>query len=690
VLLAAATEVPAWANEAAMSSPKDLTPYARPAVPEDYALRGPQPSPRAGAWSIERIVDVVVDNTDPSLTTSDHFNDSEISIAVNPANPDEIVISAYSGTWSTRMSQAPLWYSTDGGQTWTKEFVIRRPPGVAGTDGCPCNQTVDYGRTHRLFYDVITVAPNHVYTGGTMDPADAGAWEWPMFGSITQKTDHSIGGFADQPWLLVNRDPTIAAQDNLYVAYDDFNGPAVAMRVSVSTTTDPPLFPTDNVVGSSTGAINPGLRLAKDPRNGYMYSLFQTCIANCSISTANPKRIEYVLNRSTDAGATWALNGSTTGIVVATADSTQPEPKFGTVNALLGGVVHATTDPGTGDLYYVYGNRSPVTGNNRLAIRRLVGDGAGGLAVGPEHFVTGEVEAALPSVAVTDSGAVGVFYYTFDGFSGEFPRFTTHLAVSTNAGATFTDQPLLTFLSSTVDSGDGRQRVFGDYMQLKAVENCFYGAFTGNGVAFGRPFANHDPIFYKMCGATGPTFLDVPTSDPFSTWIEALVDAGITTGCLASPARYCPDFGVTRAEMAVFLLRGIHGAGYQPPVPAELTFADLAASDPLAAWIEQFAEEGITSGCETSPARYCPQAVVTRAQMAVFLLRAKHGADYTPPAATGMFDDVPVGSWAAPWIEQLAREDITSGCGGLNFCPTQEVTRGQMAVFLVKTFGLPL
>jgi hypothetical protein len=50
-----------------------------------------------------------------------------------------------------------------------------------------------------------------------------------------------------------------------------------------------------------------------------------------------------------------------------------------------------------------------------------------------------------------------------------------------------------------MDNGDPRQRVLGDYMQMKAVGNCFYGSFTGNGVPFGRPFANTDPIFFTFC-----------------------------------------------------------------------------------------------------------------------------------------------------------------------------------------------
>jgi len=106
-----------------------------------------------------------------------------------------------------------------------------------------------------------------------------------------------------------------------------------------------------------------------------------------------------------------------------------------------------------------------------------------------------------------------------------------------------------------------------------------------------------------------------------------------------------------------------------------------------AAWIEQFALEGITSGCGSG--KFCPNDYVTRAQIAIFLLKGKHGSTYVPPAASGDFTDVPVGSFAADWIEQLAAEGITSGCGGGNFCPSQNVTRDQMAVFLVKTFNLP-
>jgi CSLREA domain-containing protein len=191
-------------------------------------------------------------------------------------------------------------------------------------------------------------------------------------------------------------------------------------------------------------------------------------------------------------------------------------------------------------------------------------------------------------------------------------------------------------------------------------------------------------------GATLPTFSDVPV--PYWAWdfIERLYKAGITGGCSSSPLQYCPETVVTRAQMAVFLLRGIHGSSYAPPAVGGSTgFSDVPINYWAATWIKQLAAEGITGGCGSG--NYCPETPVTRAQMAIFLLRSKHDSSYTPPAVgekTG-FGDVPINYWAAAWIKQLVAEGITAGCGGGNYCPETQVTRAQMAVFLVRTFNLP-
>ncbi len=183
-------------------------------------------------------------------------------------------------------------------------------------------------------------------------------------------------------------------------------------------------------------------------------------------------------------------------------------------------------------------------------------------------------------------------------------------------------------------------------------------------------------------------FVDVPLDYSVNSFIERLYNAGITGGCSLVPLMYCPENTVTRAQMAVFLLRGIHGSGYTPPaVGAGSGFADVPTNHPVAAWIKQLAAEGITGGCGNG--NYCPDAAVTRAQMAIFLLRSKYTSAYTPPPANGTFTDVPLSHSMVAWIEQLAIEGITGGCGAGVYCPDSNVTRAQMAVFLVRTFNLP-
>jgi len=193
---------------------------------------------------------------------------------------------------------------------------------------------------------------------------------------------------------------------------------------------------------------------------------------------------------------------------------------------------------------------------------------------------------------------------------------------------------------------------------------------------------------YAKWTVSVPIFVDVPFTYWANSYIERLYKAGITGGCTTTPLNYCPDSSVTRAQMAIFLLKGIHGSSYTPPTVGISTgFTDVAVDYWAAAWIKQLAAEGITGGC--GPGVYCPDATVTRAQMAVFLLKAKHGSSYNPPAASGVFSDVPIGYWADKWIEQLAAEGVTSGCGAGIYCPDADVTRAQMAVFLVKNFSLP-
>jgi ELWxxDGT repeat protein len=179
------------------------------------------------------------------------------------------------------------------------------------------------------------------------------------------------------------------------------------------------------------------------------------------------------------------------------------------------------------------------------------------------------------------------------------------------------------------------------------------------------------------------TFSDVPPSYWAARFIEALATAGVTGGC--GGGAFCPGALVTRAQMSVFILT----ARATPPPPATGTlFQDVPSGYWAGPWIEELAREGVAAGCSVSPPLFCPNDNLTRADMAIWLVNARHE---TPPPATGTrFADVPATYYAARWIEQLAADGITAGCGGGNYCPDQPITRGEMAVFLAVAFHLPL
>jgi len=198
--------------------------------------------------------------------------------------------------------------------------------------------------------------------------------------------------------------------------------------------------------------------------------------------------------------------------------------------------------------------------------------------------------------------------------------------------------------------------------------------------------------------ALGTSFNDVPTTHWAYNYIENMYQIGIMdidairNQCPASNL-FCPGNSVTRAQMAYFLERGMRGSNFQFPQSGNNFFQDVPSNYWDASVIEQLYTDGITSGCTSNPLNFCPETRITRAQMAVLLLRAEHGSSYTPPVipvgGTTGFNDVPRTYWAAAWIKQLAVEGITSGCttNPPNYCPETWTSRDQMAVFLQRTFA---
>jgi hypothetical protein len=187
------------------------------------------------------------------------------------------------------------------------------------------------------------------------------------------------------------------------------------------------------------------------------------------------------------------------------------------------------------------------------------------------------------------------------------------------------------------------------------------------------------PMRGAPCAPTSGTFIDDDGSI-FEDSIEALAAAGITRGCNPPQNdRFCPNDSVTRGQMAAFLVRALD-------LPAGTPGAFTDDNGTFELNIEALAEAGITKGCNPPiNNRYCPSNPVTRGQMAAFLVRALDLPAGTPGAFT---DDN--GTFELN-IEALAEAGITKGCNppiNNRYCPSNPVTRGQMAAFLVRALDL--
>lgn len=179
---------------------------------------------------------------------------------------------------------------------------------------------------------------------------------------------------------------------------------------------------------------------------------------------------------------------------------------------------------------------------------------------------------------------------------------------------------------------------------------------------------------------TAQIFSDVPPSAYYFDAVNLLFAKGITTGC--SPTTYCPADIVTRAQMAIFIVRAVIGSDnfIYSPTPY---FADVPSGAFGFAWIQKLYELGITTGCGNND--YCPDESVARDQMAVFIIRARFGsaATFTYPSAA-YFTDVPASYWAFSYIQRMRFDQITTGCTATTYCPSSQVTRGDMAIFIMR------
>jgi hypothetical protein len=181
-------------------------------------------------------------------------------------------------------------------------------------------------------------------------------------------------------------------------------------------------------------------------------------------------------------------------------------------------------------------------------------------------------------------------------------------------------------------------------------------------------------------------FADVAPTDNDYDAINAMAQHGITAGCGNND--FCPNLNGTRDEMAIFIVRAIYGNDNFTYTTTPY-FTDVTPTTFGFKWIQKLKDLGITNGCTATT--YCPGTVVARDQMAVFIIRARLGVSIAGPSPTFTYPSTPyftdataASEFAFPWIQRMRLENITSGCTTTTYCGTLAVTRGQMAIFIMR------
>jgi hypothetical protein len=441
------------------------------------------------------LVNIATDATDPT-----NRDDSEPSIAVNPKNPLEVAVVAFSEKWDPNdpKKMAPVWKSADGGQTWRKVFQIPRPqPGFAG----PGDQKVAFDKDGRLYVAQLGshfTPKNFIYrqAAGPDDPLTPGA----IFGD-------------DQPMLDVDASSSSKFIGRAYSAWLNFGvtGPQSTLNRSTdggATVADAPVAP--------LGFPNRTTRTAL-ARDGTAYAVYKT---REGAAGANFEKAHFRVARSDDGGETWAgLGAAGVSIHGAAQVETFFTNTFG--NTAKGKVARARSSdawiavhPVRGDVVAAYVSKD-ASGFGQIYVARSTDRGATWQS---KRVTDGKNHSAYPEIAVAANGAVGVLYVDYDD-AGAKTIFRHRFARSFDDTATWTDQVLQSMdPEPLVNAADGF--LWGDYEGLTAHGDTFYGVFTGESI--GRTEKQLDPIFFRETAVnpndgTGPGGCCQPCYPPCCT-----------------------------------------------------------------------------------------------------------------------------------------------------------------------------
>lgn len=412
-------------------------------------------------------------NMIPATNSNETSFDSETNVAVNPANPNIIVGTAFTPNPTGTTTRAPIFVSTNGGTTWAMNNIVPSGNGMTG------DISVGFSRQGGNLYAGILRGGSSLRTMilRSNDPA-GGALMTILRDRNTEITD--------QPYVTSStvNDGGGVARDRAFIGVNNLSASggqtAEVMTSNDAASAPPSAFNNLRIETRNTnGQDMPPIRAALHS-SGVVYAIFYRWASG---NLPSP-RCDVVVVRDDGFAAGAATYGALTdasdgnaGRLVAT-NVLVPSfsgTSFGN-NRLVASNLSIAVDPGNSNIVYVAWCDRVSTTDYTLHVRRSTDAGANW---GTADLLT-ITNATNPALAINNSGRVGLAYQRLDG-TGAAARWFTHFRSTARGGATFTNDTLAIFNASLLNSS-AISPALGDYMDMEAVGETFYGVFPSGNV----------------------------------------------------------------------------------------------------------------------------------------------------------------------------------------------------------------
>ena len=410
---------------------------------------------------------IVVVNMIPRSLSGEANQDSEPTIAVNPANPLQIAGSAFTPD-PAGGDVAPIYVSNDGGMTWSLNAIV---PSSAAHGSMTADITVAFSTAGNRLYAGIIRLP---FPGNRTRLNILRAVDFQSAATMEVLVDRTGQG-VDQPYVraVTMADGADKGKDRLYVGDNDFSSPGhtATLDQSLDAGKTTPTFSSVRIEKRATsGQDGPPVRPAIHA-DGTVYALFHSW--RTFNGTTGAGTADIVLVRDDEGG---------TGSTPFTALVDPGDGKVGmrvaqgvkfNFNGFLGlqrtgGDVAIAVDATNSANVYVAYNADEGTDY----VLHLVRSQDRGLTWSEDMR---RIRNALnPALAVNSAGTVGMLYQQLTG-TGAAARWVTKFESSSN-GSSWSAITLATVAAN--DPSKEFDPYLGDYDHLSAVGKDFYGVFA--------------------------------------------------------------------------------------------------------------------------------------------------------------------------------------------------------------------